>query len=100
LFASGVFFVTILFNFVFVFCLGCVIVLLRSFDRFFLEDFVMSISFTAAEKALVVGACVTEQRRLARAINVQPNQGVKELLYADLRVLEAVHARISNEVVK
>jgi len=77
-----------------------VIIVLRSCDRVFLEVVIMAFTFTAAEKALLIGACETEQKRMARAINANPNQSIKEIMFADLRALQAVQSRVANEVVK
>lgn len=52
------------------------------------------------DKALLVAACQTEQNRMARAINASPNQSIKEILRSELVNLQALQARISNEVVK
>ena len=60
----------------------------------------MAFTFTAAEKALLIGACETEQKRMARAINATPNQSIKEIMFSDLRALQAVQSRVANEVVK
>ena len=40
----------------------------------------MAFTFTAAEKALLIGACDTEQKRMARAINANPRYFQKALL--------------------
>lgn len=52
------------------------------------------------EKELLVAACQTEQARMARAINSTPNFAIKEILRATLVALQAIQARVSNEVPK
>lgn len=52
------------------------------------------------EKELLVAACQTEQARMARAINSTSNASIKDILRGNLVALQAIQARVSNEVPK
>ena len=53
-----------------------------------------------SDKVVLQAALETEEARIKRAINAQSNQGIKELMQAELVLVRELQGRVSQEVAK